>query len=479
MACTTNTSTAFPVQLQSKPTVTEKYYVAVERCGKSGSFTFETTIHRKSDDAQIGGTTSSGVILLFQNLLSEKEKPKQNLIKRQVRQALKKAKAFSIGNYGLTHAERTRYLRQLGFQNTASGFSSNPVGRGQYASDGVIYDAATGQPVKQGGKDEGNNDPFDPEDFEFKDININIKGRDFREEYEDLSYPKGLGSNRQDRIRFEQLYSKGRILNTGDDILEGQVFQREVKRIEGSVTLPIVTGIGDRNQVDWQGATLNPLQALGASGALSLFSAAASGQEIGNAFTNAAGGVQEALGRIQDNKQVGSDIKQAINVYLAQKAVGAQGLLSRATGAILNPNLEMLFNGPSLRQFGFTFKLSPRDSDEATQVRKILRFFKQGMSVKTSSSNIFLKSPNIFNIRYQTFNTDGDEIVHPSLNIIKTCALLSCDVQYTPDGTYMTYDDPFRTMTSYQLTLQFGELDPIYDSDYTELDSDQDQVIGY
>ena len=72
MACTTNTSTAFPVQLQSKPTVTEKYYVAVERCGKSGSFTFETTIHRKRDDAQIGGTSSSGVILLFQNLLSEK-----------------------------------------------------------------------------------------------------------------------------------------------------------------------------------------------------------------------------------------------------------------------------------------------------------------------------------------------------------------------------------------------------------------------
>jgi len=154
-------------------------------------------------------------------------------------------------------------------------------------------------------------------------------------------------------------------------------------------------------------------------------------------------------------------------------------LLSRATGAILNPNLEMLFGGPSLRNFGFTFKLSPRDAGEANQVRKIIRFFKQGMSVKTSSSNVFLKAPNIFNIRYQTFNTDGDEILHPSLNIIKECALLSCDVQYTPDGTYMTYDDPFRTMTSYQLTLSFGELDPIYDSDYTALDNDQDQVLGY
>ena len=95
------------------------------------------------------------------------------------------------------------------------------------------------------------------------------------------------------------------------------------------------------------------------------------------------------------------------------------------------------------------------------------------------SSNVFLKAPNIFTIRYQTFNTNGEEILHPSLNIIKECALLTCDVQYTPDGTYMTYEDPYRTLTSYQLTLSFGELDPIYDSDYTQLDKDRDQVIGY
>jgi hypothetical protein len=189
--------------------------------------------------------------------------------------------------------------------------------------------------------------------------------------------------------------------------------------------------------------------------------------------------MQEGISRIRDNKTVGNDIQSAINVYLAQRAVGAQGLLSRTTGAILNPNLEMLFSGPKLRNFNFTFKLSPRDAGEADQVRKIIRFFKQGMAIKTSSSNVFLKAPNIFKIRYQTFNTDGDEIIHPSINIIKECALLTCDVQYTPDGTYMTYEDPFRTLTSYQLTLAFGELDPIYDSDYTELDKDRDQVIGY
>ena len=316
--------------------------------------------------------------------------------------------------------------------------------------------------------------------FSFNDVNINIEGRRFRGSkpntgYDDLSYPEGLGSNKQDRIRFEQIYSEGKKLGGLD--LQGKVFQRRQKRIKGSVTLPIVTGIGDRNQVDWQGASLNPLQALGASGALSLFDAAGNSTSIADAFSDAGSAINEGAAKLRGT--VGSDLKTAINIYLAQKAVGAQGLLSRASGAILNPNLEMLFSGPSLRNFDFTFKLSPRDADEATQVRKIIRFFKQGMSVKTSSSNVFLKAPNIFLIRYQTFNTSGEEIIHPSINIIKECALLSCDVQYTPDGTYMTYEDPFRTMTSYQLTLSFGELDPIYDSDYTELDNDQDQVIGY
>ena len=308
--------------------------------------------------------------------------------------------------------------------------------------------------------------------------NINIEGRQFRDTYKNLHYPEGLGSNRQDRIRFTQKYTQGRKVNVTFDSNQ-KVFQRDPEiKIDGSVTLPIVTGIGDRNAVDWKDESLNPIQALGAGAAVGIFEGIRKGG-LDATFTDAAGAFEAARDQVMNDKNVGSDMAKAINVYLAQQAVGAQGLLSRATGAILNPNLEMLFGGPKLRSFGFTFKLSPRDASEASQVRQILRFFKQGMSVKTSSSNVFLKAPNVFDIQYQTFNTDGNLIEHPSINFIKTCALTSCDVQYTPDGTYMTYEDPFRTMTSYQLTLNFGELDPIFDDDYTELDDDNDQVLGY
>ena len=184
------------------------------------------------------------------------------------------------------------------------------------------------------------------------------------------------------------------------------------------------------------------------------------------------------LGKIAKEITSGGAYAAALKTYFAQEAVGAQNLLSRTTGAILNPNFELLFNGPSLRPFAFTFRMSPRDEKEAAQVRKIIRFFKQGMSVKTSESNIFLQSPNIFKIDYITFDADGKQISHPSINRIKTCALLSCDVDYTPDGTYMTYNDSSRTMTSYQLSLRFSELDPIYDKDYQDIDGNSPDSAG-
>tara|TARA_B100001094_G_C18126085_1_gene769557 strand:+ start:43 stop:1455 length:1413 start_codon:yes stop_codon:yes gene_type:complete len=313
---------------------------------------------------------------------------------------------------------------------------------------------------------------------------ISVEGRRFRQSYgpaKGYYYPIDLESNKQDRIRFTQSYSEGSIIDT--TISSNQkTFQRRIENIVGAVTLPIVTGIQDENSVDWKGATLNPIQALAGAGALGIFETVRE-KGLSNAFSDGTAAMGNLKNDLVNNKQVGSDVSSAINVYLAQQAVGAQGLLSRTTGAILNPNLEMLFGGPQLRRFTFSFTLSPREAKEATQVRKILRFFKQGMSVKTSSSNVFLKAPNVFNIEYKSFDLDGTEVRHPSINMIKKCALTSCNVQYTPNNTYMTYDDPFRTMQAYQLTLQFGELDPIYDDDYTDRlkggDNDADTQLGY
>jgi len=290
-----------------------------------------------------------------------------------------------------------------------------------------------------------------------------------RSSYDNLFYPQDLTSNKQDRIKFTMFKYAAATINPK---LGEKTISRQIKDSIGSVTLPIQPSISDSNSVDWSGGTLNALQAFGAGASLSLMNSPGLfqlGENVGKIMG-------EVMLRLREDKTYG----EAFKIYAAQEAVGAQNLLSRASGAILNPNLELLFNGPSLRPFAFTFRLSARDNTEAIQIKKIIRFFKQGMSVKTTSSNVFLKSPHVFSINYQTFDSDGSPVNnHPSINMIKKCALLSCDVDYTPDGTYMTYNNEDRTMTSYQLSLRFSELDPVYDSDYTNIDNDKDILIGY
>ena len=99
--------------------------------------------------------------------------------------------------------------------------------------------------------------------------------------------------------------------------------------------------------------------------------------------------------------------------------------------------------------------------------------FKQSMAVKRSKSQLFLKSPNTYKLEYLTVG----EKEHNFLPKIKECALTGCNINYTPDGNYQTYED--SSMVAYEMTLNFNELEPIYHDDYYKLDQDTDQSIGF
>ena len=58
-----------------------------------------------------------------------------------------------------------------------------------------------------------------------------------------------------------------------------------------------------------------------------------------------------------------------------EAALGTNNLLSRLSGLAVNPSLELLFEGPSLREFSFSFKMTPRSKKEAEMVRSIIRTF--------------------------------------------------------------------------------------------------------
>ena len=138
--------------------------------------------------------------------------------------------------------------------------------------------------------------------------------------------------------------------------------------------------------------------------------------------------------------------------------------------------MVLLFNKPELRNFNFNYTFRARNIAEAGNVRRIIRMFKQSMSVRKDATNLFLLAPNVFKISYHRGGISGEDHTHQAIGRPKVVALKSCDVNYMPDGSYMTFNDPAGTMTAYSMQLSFTELEPLYYDDYDKYSTDE---IGF
>ena len=232
------------------------------------------------------------------------------------------------------------------------------------------------------------------------------------------------------------------------------------KRSIGTVILPIPGGIQDGQSVSWGESSMSPLDMTKANIAMTTVSKGlgAGVEEAGDAATNLAGAFGEN--------------KKALAAVIAGMAAGAGNMLTRTTGAIVNPNMELLFGGPSLRTFSFQFQLAPRDKTEAMEAIKIIRFFKQGMAPIRTKSMLFMKSPHTFQLSYR--NSQGNP--HKYLNKFKECAMASFGVNYAPNGNYSTFED--GVMTAYQISMTCRELNPIYNDDYGD-DTPFPEEVGF
>ena len=284
-----------------------------------------------------------------------------------------------------------------------------------------------------------------------------------------LTYPLSLRNSKQDKIQFNMIeyvpvtLGQGQfaINNTERTNIGAGVDAGNEEKVIGRVFLPIPSGISDTTGAGWGEDRMDTVAIAKAQLALGFIEQGGEGLQ---------GAAKDILATVSANT---GDVKTAVSKLISGSASGAgAGLLTRTTGAVLNPNLELLFQGPTLRPFDFRFKLSARSQKESDEIIKIIRFFKQGMAPIRSTSNLFLKSPHTFKIRY--LHNDKD---HPFLNKFKICALKSLTVNYTPDGNYATFRD--GKMVSYELNMSFQELDPIFNDDYTKLDDNKDTQLGF
>jgi len=248
----------------------------------------------------------------------------------------------------------------------------------------------------------------------------------------------------------------------------------------GTILLPIPSNVQDSNNVQYDTSVLNGLAATGVKAAEDVMNIQfGQGQ---NPFEQLADAVTTAKTSITRGTGNTAAATNAITKFLASKAIGIFGgnvtasqLLARGNGEILNPNMELLFGGPTIRNFRFQFKFTPRNEKESEQVRLIIRAFKRNMAPQAQggtldSGNFFLKTPNVFSLRYRTGRKN-----HPFLNRFKQCFLSDVQTTYTGEGVYSTYDD--GTPVSILLDLSFKELQPIYDIDYDSRPGTE--AVGY
>ena len=262
----------------------------------------------------------------------------------------------------------------------------------------------------------------------------------------------------------------------GDSTLGGQPL--------GSLFLPMPK-VTDVNGVAWGKSELN------ASGLLAMNSANIADQIFSlngrTPSTSQVNRAQEIAQReaYKQNKEGtsggGVGVAQAavnqVNTTIASLLTGQEldqdTYLARKGGHVLNPNAEMLFQGPSIRDFNFSFTMVARSQKEGDEIRKIIRFLKLGMAPKFRNT-AFLANPDVFELQYK--NGTGPKDILKTVNRFSPggLALTTMAVDYAPDGYWAAYRD--SQPVAVKMDLSFTELRPIYESDQ---DGTPEDSVGY
>ena len=296
-------------------------------------------------------------------------------------------------------------------------------------------------------------------------------------------------------------------IQQGVDILKSGVKSGTPKeKAIGLVKLPMPNTLVDSNNVSWGKDTLNAVTAAVSSAAMGVSGDTLNGLvnfiqgfDTSQPLEALMGGLKQFGQGAQDVfKEVGSagsslgdEILRGDNANVnllgrtvvgssllnfLQQQVSPETILARGAGVVPNNNLALLFNSPTLRDFEFAWKMSPRSKEESIRINNILRFFKQGMAVKKATgtrsggASYFLGTPNVFDITFKTGRSDNDfyEILdrNDSVVRIKTSACVGATVNYTPEGQWNAYEK--GQPVTITLKLKFSELEPIFDTDYDD-----------
>ena len=195
----------------------------------------------------------------------------------------------------------------------------------------------------------------------------------------------------------------------------------------------------------------------------------AGGDNPGQMIQNAANALGDAF--TQGLQNAGTQAIIDVIAKTTGESISPNDVFAATRGVIFNPNSELMFGGFDLRNFALNYKLVPRNKPEADNIKKIINVFRKAAlpsfsagsdlplgnllgQGKNQSAN-FIRVPSVCRVSFMrggSINTDVPQY--------KMCAITQVDINYTPDGTYATYED--GSMVAYGLSLNFQEMKLIY-----------------
>ena len=424
--------------------------------------------------------------------------------------------ADSVGNTNFAHVDTTKYENAV---NNVGGGAFQPL----YKVDSNGMHQGTQYGISTGFSDVSPSDAFDggsSNQTQADRTEENNNGGIFVEEEEEelvappvdtensleglfklapvLKYPSdgAYGAGGQDYIRIETFKYKapmpgafgsgGNENSLADVVRRGPTRGSNLGDYGNTIKLPIPNDLRVSNGVEWGGAKANAIEMAAMTG---MTNAAAKISEDGllSGLMDSFGSMGELIKSFGDLSVNDQGSGQALTAFLSKLAlsklninVDTNQFVARSNGIAINPNLELLFSSPKLRNFTFRFDFAPNDETDARNSRLIMRIFKQGMlptgyAGKDGTSSIFIGSPHVYRIGY--FN--GTKRIR-GLPIHKICALTQCSINFTPENVYQSYSDdravsnPVRSV----MELAFTELTPLFAEDYNMnyLDAEEGEI---
>ena len=253
-------------------------------------------------------------------------------------------------------------------------------------------------------------------------------------------------------------------------------------KLLGSILLPMPK-VTDVNGVEWGKSELT-ISGLAAIGAVDI--ATQQGKFAGKSEEEKQrdANIKKELTDLRGISPSGSSAKNfasATYTQIVSKLAGfafgtdldADTYLARSGGRVLNPNAEMLFQGPVIRDFSFSFLMVARSQKEGDEIRKIIRFLKLGMAPKFRNTT-YLKNPDIFTLQYKSGKGENDVLDTVNRFNPGGLALTTMAVDYAPNGYWSAYRD--SQPVAVKMDLSFTELRPIYEQDQLETPASS---VGY